>query len=381
MSEQLPQPQSGKEALLKEIEPYLLDPRKDYPEPYYMLEYNGIPFSTLGGVQAISGQKKNGKSFVLTMLMAAILGNDATRTQTYLPGLRVPDRTIKMLGHNPKVLYVDTEMEMLNSAKVLRRVHWLCDWDMREPHDRFHVLWIKSPKKTQPTDKDSTLRYKLIMQAIEALEPDIVFIDGLRDLLISINDEEGITQVLSELGTIAEQRNMCIWCALHQNPDKDAEGKKMRGWAGTELGNKVSDTLISIKSKTTNGVSFTVKQQDARGKDLDDWKFKVTDDAGALGIPKITNTGSNLPSKSKEEPLSDDLADIHEWILKAKDIYDWPMSRQDIKQKIFKEIGGVTNKDRQQADLMAAISMKYLEESLLKANGYTMLQPADEYPF
>jgi hypothetical protein len=219
------------------------------------------------------------------------------------------------------------------------------------------------------------------MQAIEALEPDIVFIDGLRDLLISINDEEGVTQVLSELGTIAEQRNMCIWCALHQNPDKDAEGKKMRGWAGTELGNKVSDTLISIKSKTTNGVSFTVKQQDARGKDLDDWKFKITDDAGALGIPKITNTGSNLPSKSKEEPLSDDLADIHEWILKAKDLYEWPMSRQDIKQKIFKEIGGVTNKDRQQADLMAAISMKYLEESLLKANGYTMLQPADEYPF
>ena len=43
------------------LRPYLLDPREDYPEPYYMLEYNGVPFSTVGGLGAISGQKKNGK--------------------------------------------------------------------------------------------------------------------------------------------------------------------------------------------------------------------------------------------------------------------------------------------------------------------------------
>jgi archaellum biogenesis ATPase FlaH len=382
MSEQTtPTISTGKDILMERIRPYLLDPRKDYPEPYYMLEYNGVPFSTLGGLQAISGQKKNGKSFVLTMLMAAILAEDGDRAQKYLPGLRVPDRTIELLGHYPKVLYVDTEMEMLNSAKVLRRVHWLCDWDMKEPNEKFNVLWLKSVKKEHDTDKEYALRYQLIKQAIEVLEPDVVFIDGLRDLLATINDESTITEILSDLGTLAEERRMCIWNALHQNPTKDAEDQKMRGWAGTELGNKVSDTLISIKNKTPNGVSFTVKQQDARGKDLDDWKFQITDDAGALGIPKITNTGSNLPSKSKEEVLSDDIGEIHEWILKAKDMYEWPMSRKDIKEKVFKTIGGVTNKDRQQADLMAAINMKYLDESTMKSNGYPMLQPADEYPF
>ena len=94
-----------------QLRPYWLDPREDYPEPYYMLEYNGVPFSTIGGIQAISGQKKNGKSFVLTQLMAAILGNGNERTQQYLPGLTVPQRTIEYLGHEPRVLYVDTEME------------------------------------------------------------------------------------------------------------------------------------------------------------------------------------------------------------------------------------------------------------------------------
>ena len=93
------------------LRPYLLDPRENYPEPYTMLEFNGVPFAKVGGLAAISGQKKNGKSFVLTQLMAAILNEGNDRTNQYLPGLKVPERTIEYLGHLPKVLYVVTEME------------------------------------------------------------------------------------------------------------------------------------------------------------------------------------------------------------------------------------------------------------------------------
>ena len=380
--EQLPQPQTAEQIRLETLRPYLLDPREDYPEPYYMLEYNGVPFSTIGGLGAISGQKKNGKSFVLTQLMAAILGNGGERTQSYLPGLKVPERTIEYLGHEPKVLYVDTEMEKLNSAKVLRRVHWLCGWDMKYPNERFNVLWLKNMPKGE--EKPHKQRYDLIRMAIDVLHPDILFIDGLRDLLASINDEESGTQILDELASIAEERKMCIWCALHQNPSRknDDDEAKMRGWIGTELGNKVSDTLVSIKSKTASGVTFTVKQQDARSKDLDDWKFEVGDDAGNLGIPKIINSGFNLPSKSKEQVQCDDLSLISEWIETGKTSLTWPMTRADIKKFVFAEIGGQKNKDKQQADLQAAINMGYLCESTIKAgNGSYMLQPQDDMPF
>ena len=155
----------------------------------------------------------------------------------------------------------------------------------------------------------------------------------------------------------------------------------MRGWIGTELGNKVSDTLISIKSKTQNGVTFTVKQVDARGKDLDDFKFEITDDAGDLGIPRIITSGRNLNSKSKEQPEYDEPAQIREWIETAKDQYEWPMDRKTIKATVFGEIGGVKNKDKQQADLQVAINLHYLEESTMKKNGYPMLQPAEDMPF
>lgn len=364
---------------LEILRPYLLDPREDYPEPYSILEFNGVPFSKVGGLAAISGQKKNGKSFVLTQLMAAILGNGSERVQTYLPGLTVPERTIEYIGHLPNVLYIDTEMEKLNTAKVLRRVHWLCGWEMRMPNERFNVLRLTNMPKD--SDKQAYVqRFDMIKLAIDVIQPDVMFVDGLRDLLASINDEESITNTLDYFSGVAEDRKMSIWMALHQNPNRknDEDGLKMRGWAGTELGNKVSDTLVSIKTKTANGVTFTVKQQDARDKDIDDWKFEVTDDAGKLGIPKITSNGGSRATDKIEHDSEDD---IREWIHKAAQQYQWPMSRKSVKQTVFGEIGGVKNDGRKQADLMVAINTQMLVESTLKSGGYYMLTPNEEMPF
>ena len=373
---------SPQQLALEQLRPYLLDPRENYPEPYHMLEFNGVPFGKLGGLGAMTGQRKNGKSFVQTILMAAILGYDCERTQRFLPGLTVPERTIDFLGHPPKTLYIDTEMEKLSSAKVLRRVHWLCGWDMNYPNDRFSVLWLKN----MPKDNDKMAhiqRFDLIRLAVDVIQPDVMFVDGLRDLLISINDEESVTRILDYFGGVAEDRNMNIWMALHQNPSRknDDDEAKMRGWAGTELGNKVSDTLVSMKNKSASGVTFTVKQQDARDKDLDDWKFEITDDAGNLGIPRIINNGVNLPSKSKEDITADDVCKIREWIEEGQKNYEWPMTRADVKKTIFGEIGGQKSTAKQQADLQVALNMGYLEESTLKQNGYYMLQPPEDMPF
>ena len=71
---------------MDELRPYLLDAREDYPEPYYMLEFNGVPFSALGGIQALTGQKKNGKTFVIAMLIATCLAPDSPRVHDNLPG-------------------------------------------------------------------------------------------------------------------------------------------------------------------------------------------------------------------------------------------------------------------------------------------------------
>ena len=292
MSETLPQPQTAEELRAEELRPYWLDPREDYPEPHFLFEYNGVGFSPLGGIQAISGQKKNGKTFVLAQLMAAALGTGTERVSNYLGPLKTRESTIEWLGHNPVVLYCDTEMEKLNTAKVLRRVHWLCGWDMKQPNPQFNVLWLREVPKTD-TQSSNTERWRLIKNAIEQVSPDIVFVDGLRDLVNDFNDNQESAAIVGEMMSLASQRNICIWNVLHMNPrPQNDDESKMRGHLGTELGNKVSDTFVSSKKKDqgTGQVTFTVRQQDARGKDVDDWQFIITDDAGGLGIPKILGT-------------------------------------------------------------------------------------------
>ena len=376
----LPPMRSLEEINAEELRQYWLDPEQEYPEPHYLYEYNGVAFSPLGGIQAISGQKKNGKTFVLAQLMAAALGTGTERVTQYLGGLRTNADTVEWLGHEPKVLYCDTEMEQLNTAKVLRRVHWLCGWDMKQRSDRFFVLWLREVPKTEHRTANKE-RWRLIKNAIEQTSPDIVFIDGLRDLVNDFNDNSESSAIVGEMMSLASQKNICIWNVLHYNPrPSNDDESKMRGHLGTELGNKVSDTFVSIKKKDNEGnVTFTVKQQDARGKDVDDWQFEITDDAGGLGIPMILSETTNTPAD--QAPQYDDPELIQLWIKKATDKYDWPMSRKDIKIKIFGEVGGQKNTARQQADLIVAINMGLLTESTLKKNGAYMLQPPEEMPF
>lgn len=220
MSEELnnlPPIRSAAEIDAEELEQYWLNPSKDYPEPHYMYEYNGVGFSPLGGIQAISGQKKNGKTFVLAQLMAVALGAGKERVLKYLPGLTTRQDTIKWLGHEPRILYCDTEMEQLNTAKVLRRVHWLCDLNMRTSDDRFNVLWLREVPKsdTQTSNKE---RWRLIKKAIEQKDPDLVFIDGLRDLVDDFNDNKESSEIVGEMMSLASQRGICIWNVLHMNP-------------------------------------------------------------------------------------------------------------------------------------------------------------------
>jgi hypothetical protein len=319
----MPTEEAARQRLMDEIAPYLLDATQDYPEPYYLLEYNGVPFSTLGGIQALSGQKKNGKTFLLAQLMAAVLAPDSKRVKTYLPGLTIPMRTLEYLGHLPIVLYVDTEMEKLNSAKVLRRVHWLCGWAMNLNYDRFHVLRLRGmlderDANGKVTAKAYERRYETIKKAIEAIQPDAVFIDGIRDIIGDFNDNAESSTLVGELMAIAESRGICIWNTLHMNPrPKNDDESKMRGHLGTELGNKITDTLVCIKHKENGQVWFTVKQDDARGKDMEDWEFVVTDAAGALGVPQMRAVATNqdiTDAKVQQERIeADDLFKQYHW--------------------------------------------------------------------
>ena len=273
-----------------------------YPEPRYLLEYGGVPFAPLGGIQAITGQKKNGKTFLMCQFMSAILAEDSERMRAQLPGLMLHDATAESLTKKPVVLYIDTEMEKLNTVKVVRRVQWLCNWDFDKVNEQLRVLWLRA-------EESNAIRWAKTKQAIIETRPTAIFLDGIRDVIGDFNDNEESANLIAECMMIATELDCCIFSVLHENPGSE----KMRGHLGTELANKVSDTFECKKEKANGMVTFTVKQVDARGKDVPDWKFEIVDDAGALGVPRMMDNAQAKPVSTKSNGLNDE-----EWVVIVK---------------------------------------------------------------
>lgn len=259
-----------------------------YEEPPFLFEYKGVGFSPIGGIQALSGQKKNGKSILVSVLMGCALAPDSesSRFAERFPGLRLRQTTVDLIGHAPRILYVDTEQEQENTDKVVERAKWLAELPSHVHCDRLSIQWLRvTPENTGDA---ADFRKKAILYAIDKVHPDLLFIDGIRDIIHDFNDIAESSELINSLMGLATKHQMCIWCTLHMNPrpSNDDQDGKMRGHLGTELGNKVSDTFVMRKKRDTNGVTFTMHQLDARGKDVEDLTLQLNDDAGpVLGAP------------------------------------------------------------------------------------------------
>ena len=274
-----------------DISENILSLKEYYPETKMILTFKGVGFGAIGGIQFITGHQKNGKTFLMAQLMAAILNGDGPRAKEYIPGLQFNEE-LRQEFPNPTVLYVDTEQEKENTAKVAKRVHWLCGWPLDEPNDRFHIVWLRAEDSNEG-------RWAKVKAAIDTYKPLAVFVDGIRDLLGDFNDLKESAKLIDECMTMTTYMHCTFWSVLHENPGTD----KMRGHLGTEAANKASDVLRVTKKKDAGSVIFDVEQVAARGRDIEAWQFVVTDDAGRLGVPKIVNSGMVLTPTSNSESI------------------------------------------------------------------------------
>lgn len=283
-------------------------------------------------------------------------------------------------------------MEEANTIAVKNRIMTLCGRPINEPADDFTVIMLREVQSmtVMVHDKPKTIpsaviRWRKTLKAIYEwctpcdsdedkiiYKPTAVFIDGLLDVIADFNDNVECQELIYKCMQVASHYNISVWCCVHQNPG----GEKLVGHLGSFLERKVTDIFKTKKDKDdkTGDVTFTVKQLKARGRDVEDWQFRVLPVNG-WGMPEQINI---VPD---DAPLKgDDPKTILSWLDKAEDMYNWPMTRGDVKKKVFGEIGGQKNTTKQQADLDIALNLKYLEESTIKVNGYYMLQLGEERP-
>lgn len=347
-----------------DVAPYRLDFTKRYERPRYILSMDHVPFAPLGGIQCSTGQAGNGKTMTMAQFMAAVLSGEFGNLRYELSDI-IP---------NPTVLYIDTEMEEANTIAVKNRVLTMCNRPIDVNYDDFIVIMLREVQEQTVNGvrvSSSAMRWRMTLKAIYQYKPTIVFIDGLLDVIADFNNNVECQDLIYKCMQVASHYGISVWCVVHQNPG----GEKLVGHLGSFLERKVTDIFLTKKDKdvTTGEATFTVSQKKSRGQDVKDWKFRVMPVAG-WGMPEQFEA----PVVKKDPVTADSIDDIKKWIQEAGTRFNWPMTRTDIKKKVFGEIGGQKNSTKQQLDLDVAINLKMFEESTMKSgNGSYMLQPSD----
>lgn len=244
-----------------------IDPKEELLPPPVCLEVShdnvNSTIGTLGNFSLTIGKAKSRKTFFLTIALAAAVKKDF-----------VLNRFNGTLPENQSmVLFFDTEQAKWHVQKAVQRVLSLSG--QPEPKN-FRAYGLR---KFKPSD-----RLKLIEKAIyDTPELGMVVIDGVRDLVTSINDEEQATMMASKLLKWSEERNIHIACVLHQNKgDNNA-----RGHLGSELQNKAETVLAVTKSSENRDISIVTPEY-CRDKEFEPFAFGIDAD----GLPYLEENWS-----------------------------------------------------------------------------------------
>ena len=228
-----------------------------------LLEMFDTPCFYRGELVAACGKAKSGKTLFLSAIMAACLTEKVLALERHTESAVVqtsptpPDSggEIKPL----RVLWIDTEQSQQSTQDILvNRIIPMIEFshtDDTDNTDSTHSCQAQPVPKAlseipeiSVCDLDSTLfaynlrglgfekRREMTEAAVRTVKPDIVIIDGIKDLITDINDAVQATQIMEHLMALAQRYNCCIVNVLHQN--KSEADRNMRGSIGTELTNK-----------------------------------------------------------------------------------------------------------------------------------------------
>ncbi|MCX6306887.1 MAG: AAA family ATPase [Bacteroidetes bacterium] len=252
----------------------LLDPNLQVEKPPTIISINGQSCMTAGSFSVIIGRAKARKGFFIGSVTAAAASGRCTIDG--IIGTFPEGRT--------RVIYFDTEQGAYWGNITHKRIIGAIGKDL--PNDM-----IYSDLQQYPPAQ----RLQIIEAAIsERNDISMVVIDGIRDLISSINDEAQATEMTSHILRWCATKKIHVVCILHQNKND----QNARGHIGSELINK-AETVISVTKEKEDWVS-TVKQEYCRDREFPFFSFCIDDE----GLPRLTDQIEKpIVTKKNDEEL------------------------------------------------------------------------------
>ena len=246
--------------LSQKLSDYEIKALDKIPPPEVALRIDDAIIGTLGNILSIIGKAKSRKSFFIGMAVSAAVSSDNVISvlKNELP------------THQRRVLYFDTEQGKYHVQLALKRI---CKIVGVATPQNLNVYGLRA---LTPYERMELIEYAIY----NTPELGIVFIDGIKDLITSINDEEQATMIVSKLMKWSEEKNILITIVLHQNKsDTNA-----RGHIGTEINNK-AETVLSVSKSTDNPMVSIVNAEMCRNIEPQSFAFEIDEN----GIPYVSD--------------------------------------------------------------------------------------------
>ena len=241
---------------------------------------------TLGDFGLIIGKAKSRKSFFINIAVSTALSKDLilNRFKSYLP------------KEQNEVVYFDTEQSKYYVQQAVKRI---CE-QINEPEPKnLHTFHLRS---LSPLERLNFIEAEIYSND----KIGFVVIDGIKDLVTSINDESEATMIASKLLKWSEERNIYIVVVLHQNKSDN----NARGHLGTELINKAQTVLSITKAENDPNISI-VEPQQCRDIEPEVFAFEINE----FGIPIIAEDYEIRTETKKNKFDVTDLEDFKKYQL------------------------------------------------------------------
>ena len=263
----------------------LVNLNDNYPEPQPCLsiEQNGtnVRIGSMGEFSLVIGKAKSRKTFFSLMIVA--------ETLTKLP------------SGKDHILIFDTEQPGFRVHRNGKKILALTNEEMMSRLLLFRL------RKYSPEE-----RLRFIGQELEHKSNEnvgLVIIDGIRDLVTSINDERESVKISSLLMKWSERYNIHIMVILHQNKSDN----NARGHLGSELVNKTECVLSVAIDDNKNEISV-IKCESSRNLPFE--KFLMSIDEHGLPYHYIDDREPTLRKTMISNPAAIKI-ETHNEILKA----------------------------------------------------------------
>ena len=374
------------------LEKMRITPEKQLEPMEFLFRLFGRPCFPRRELVAITGKAKSGKTFVTSMLMA--------RGASPFPPPKGGGELMRN-GEKPlKVLWYDTEQsdestQDILKNRVLQMIHKTNTnhtniTNDKDSLDLFNSCSAEKSVSSVPSVVEKTFdvfnvravewkeRRSLLKEAVERYEPDLVIVDGIRDLVNDINDGVLAQEVMEELLHLATQKNCCIVCVLHQN--KGSEDHNLRGWIGTELMNKAFEVYACEKMIPQR--VFKLEQTLTRKYDIEQTLYFEVNEQGlpqsSVGPTDsvATTKTERLPSINRDYIVHEDDGswrfDVHRLFLAAFQNED-ELQGSVLRERVM-QLSGIVIPFKYNQLLHQALEQKVIEKS--QRDGLTVYQPA-----